>query len=216
MRIDNSLRAKASRGGATATFDGGGGVVHNLRLPLSRRLGSPVPVRGPDSNPARTGTQAIRSCHGLQLTNLECPQTQMTTAIPTATIASEETDKLGLLSRYRIGKRTLEEWLAAGLIHPKRRTRKLLFDVGECDRRLFSDLPNHVVRGKIGLKWEMANRYGKTIRTISKWMKMKKGLLVFFKVKNVVRFDIEACDASLREHTFIIPQSNLSKTGGPL
>ena len=137
----------------------------------------------------------------------------MTTALPTATVASGETDKLGLASRYRIGKRTLEEWLAAGLIHPRRLTRKLLFDVRECDRRLFSHLPNHVVHGKFGLKCEMANRYGRTIRTINKWMETKKGLLVFFKVKRVVRFDIDACDASLREHTFVIPQSNYSKTG---
>ena len=50
-------------------------------------------------------------------------------------------------------------------------------------------------------KRTLAERYGVSPRTISNWM--SAGLLAFFKIKRVVRFDIPACDAALRQHGFI-------------
>ena len=50
-------------------------------------------------------------------------------------------------------------------------------------------------------KKTLAERYGVSSRTISNWM--SAGLLAFFKNKRVVRFDIPACDAALRQHGFI-------------
>jgi Flp pilus assembly protein protease CpaA len=50
-------------------------------------------------------------------------------------------------------------------------------------------------------KKTLAERYGVSSRTISNWM--SAGLLAFFKIKRVVRFDIPACDAALRQHGFI-------------
>ena len=46
----------------------------------------------------------------------------------------------------------------------------------------------------------LAERYGVSPRTITNWM--SAGLLAFFKIKHVVRFDVVACDASLRQHGF--------------
>ncbi len=49
-------------------------------------------------------------------------------------------------------------------------------------------------------KTTLAERYGVSSRTISNWM--SAGLLAFFKISRVVRFDVAACDASLRQHGF--------------
>ena len=49
-------------------------------------------------------------------------------------------------------------------------------------------------------KTTLAQRYGVSPRTITNWM--SAGLLAFFKIKRVVRFDVVACDASLRQHGF--------------
>ena len=46
-------------------------------------------------------------------------------------------------------------------------------------------------------KRTLAERYGVSPRTISNWM--SAGLLAFFKIKRVVRFDIPACDTTLRQ-----------------
>lgn len=46
----------------------------------------------------------------------------------------------------------------------------------------------------------LAQRYGVSQRTITNWM--SAGLLAFFKVRRVLRFDIPACDAALRQHGF--------------
>ena len=46
----------------------------------------------------------------------------------------------------------------------------------------------------------LAQRYGVSPRTITNWM--SAGLLAFFKVRRVVRFDVAACDAALRQHGF--------------
>jgi hypothetical protein len=50
-------------------------------------------------------------------------------------------------------------------------------------------------------KRTLAERYGVSSRTISNWM--STGLLAFFKVKRVLRFDVAACDAALRHHGYI-------------
>ena len=47
----------------------------------------------------------------------------------------------------------------------------------------------------------LAQRYGVCGRTIEKWM--KAGILVFFKVKRVVRFHAEGCDETLRKRGFL-------------
>ena len=49
-------------------------------------------------------------------------------------------------------------------------------------------------------KRTLAERYGVSPRTITNWM--SAGLLAFFKIKHVVRFDVVACDDSLRQHGF--------------
>ena len=49
-------------------------------------------------------------------------------------------------------------------------------------------------------KTTLAERYGVSPRTITNWM--SAGLLAFFKVRRVVRFDVAACDAALRQHGF--------------
>ncbi len=47
----------------------------------------------------------------------------------------------------------------------------------------------------------MAKRYEVCPRTITNWMAL--GLLVFFKIRNVVRFDVLASDALLKEHGLV-------------
>ena len=49
-------------------------------------------------------------------------------------------------------------------------------------------------------KTTLAERYGVSPRTITNWM--SAGLLAFYKIKRVVRFDVAACDAALRQHGF--------------
>jgi hypothetical protein len=50
-------------------------------------------------------------------------------------------------------------------------------------------------------KKTLAQRYSVSQRTITNWM--SAGLLAFIKIRRVVRFDIPACDAALRQHGFI-------------
>lgn len=54
---------------------------------------------------------------------------------------------------------------------------------------------------RFGGKACLAGRYSVSPRTIQNWM--QAGLLVYFKVKRVVRFDIRACDESLRQYGFL-------------
>ena len=49
-------------------------------------------------------------------------------------------------------------------------------------------------------KQTLAERYGVSPRTITNWM--RADLLAFFKIRRVVRFDVAACDAALRQHGF--------------
>jgi hypothetical protein len=48
-------------------------------------------------------------------------------------------------------------------------------------------------------KETLAKRYNVSVRTITDWK--RAGLLVYFQVKNVVRFDAAACDQSLRNNS---------------
>ena len=54
---------------------------------------------------------------------------------------------------------------------------------------------------KFAKKLELAKRYAVGVRTIEKWM--QAGLLVYIRVRRVVRFDVAACDKSLLEHGFL-------------
>jgi hypothetical protein len=49
----------------------------------------------------------------------------------------------------------------------------------------------------------LAQRYGVCERTIKKWK--DAGLLIYIQVKRVVRFDVGACDESLRNNNIISP-----------
>ena len=46
------------------------------------------------------------------------------------------TDKRGLAARYLVGIRTIEVWNRDGIIIGTRHGKRLIFDVGDCDRRL--------------------------------------------------------------------------------
>jgi hypothetical protein len=45
---------------------------------------------------------------------------------------------------------------------------------------------------------KLAQRYGVSVETIKVWK--RGGLLVFFQIRRVVRFDVKACDDSLRNN----------------
>lgn len=47
----------------------------------------------------------------------------------------------------------------------------------------------------------LARRYGVCGRTIEKWMKAR--ILIFLKVKRVVRFHVQGCDDALRKRGFL-------------
>jgi hypothetical protein len=46
------------------------------------------------------------------------------------------TDKRGLAARYLVGIRTIEVWNRDGIILGTRHGKRIIFDVGDCDRRL--------------------------------------------------------------------------------
>lgn len=50
-------------------------------------------------------------------------------------------------------------------------------------------------------KEALAQRYGVCDRTIEKWM--KAGILVFLKVRRVVRFHVQGCDEALHKRGFL-------------
>jgi len=56
-------------------------------------------------------------------------------------------------------------------------------------------------------KKTLAQRYAVSERTITNWM--NAGLLVFIKIRRVVRFDIPACDDALRQHGFTNHLANI-------
>jgi hypothetical protein len=45
-------------------------------------------------------------------------------------------DKFGIAAHFDVGVRTIENWLARGIISAQRKGKKLEFNVDECDRRL--------------------------------------------------------------------------------
>ena len=47
-------------------------------------------------------------------------------------------------------------------------------------------------------KKTLAQRYAVSERTINNWM--SAGLLVAIKIRRLLRFDVPACDAALRQH----------------
>jgi hypothetical protein len=50
--------------------------------------------------------------------------------------AKSETNKPGLATRYQVGVRTIENWLAWGIILGRMERGEIVADVAECDRRL--------------------------------------------------------------------------------
>jgi len=60
--------------------------------------------------------------------------------------------------------------------------------------------PNNNSFRKYTDKAGIAAHYDVCPRTINEWMRL--GLLVFFKIKRVVRFDIAACDESMRANGY--------------
>lgn len=45
-------------------------------------------------------------------------------------------DKRGLAERYMVGIRTIKEWHGSGIIHGTRQGKRIVFNVGDCDRHL--------------------------------------------------------------------------------
>jgi hypothetical protein len=45
-------------------------------------------------------------------------------------------DKFGIAAYYDVGVRTIENWLARGIISGQKKGKKLEFDIEECDRRV--------------------------------------------------------------------------------
>ena len=115
-------------------------------------------------------------------------------------------DKSGLAARYLVGVRTIEKWQAAGIIDGERKGLRNYYEVAQCDGRLgkFRNQKNIMEKMEqpkmdqlFADKKTLAERYQVSSRTISNWK--HAGLLVYFKIRNVVRFDIPACDAALRQ-----------------
>ena len=129
--------------------------------------------------------------------------------------ASQTTmDKQALATRYQVGVHTIERWQAAGIIDGERKGLRNYYDVAQCDGRLWKFRNQRNVMEKIEQpkmdqlfadKKTLAKRYDVSPRTISDWK--DKGLLVYFKIRNVVRFDIPACDAALRQLEFNSPEN---------
>lgn len=68
-------------------------------------------------------------------------------------------------------------------------------------RRLMETIDQLQTRRRFADKKTLAEHYGVSQRTITNWM--GAGLLVFIKVRRVVRFEVSACDAALLEYGFI-------------
>jgi len=62
--------------------------------------------------------------------------TTLTTNGDAANVLPITTDKRGLAARYMVGIRTVEAWNGDGIIIGTRHGKRLIFDVGDCDRRL--------------------------------------------------------------------------------
>ena len=62
--------------------------------------------------------------------------TTLTTNGDAAHVLRITTDKRGLAARYLVGIRTIEVWNRDGIILGTRHGKRIIFDVGDCDRRL--------------------------------------------------------------------------------
>ena len=62
--------------------------------------------------------------------------TTLTTNGDGANVLPITTDKRGLAARYLVGIRTIELWNRDGIILGTRHGKRIIFDVGDCDRRL--------------------------------------------------------------------------------
>jgi hypothetical protein len=54
---------------------------------------------------------------------------------------NHRTDKAGMAAHYAVAIRTIENWLARGILSAQRKGRKLEFDVVDCDRRVSAHKP---------------------------------------------------------------------------
>ncbi len=124
-------------------------------------------------------------------------------------------DKPALAAYYKVGIRTIENWLSRHIIRASGKCNRLEFDLADCDDRLMSHnkeikntnmnintnyhiLGNACFERRFFTKAMMARHYEVSARTITNWMRL--GLLVYFKIKNVVRFDLDASDAMLKHY----------------
>ncbi len=64
--------------------------------------------------------------------------TRLRTNGDAANVLRITTDKRGLAARYRVGIRTIEAWKGDGIIIGTRHGKRIIFDVGDCDRRLLT------------------------------------------------------------------------------
>lgn len=130
--------------------------------------------------------------------------------------AGRLTDVDGLAGQYLVSRRSIENWIAEGILPRRRLGRKLMFDVEGTSRRLFTRQPKDQAAAlgrstqhketpmdkhcstprPYSTARELTERYGVTRRTITKWK--TAGILVYFQVGKVVRFDVLACDSALR------------------
>ena len=62
--------------------------------------------------------------------------TTLTTNGDATNVLRITTDKRGLAARYLVGIRTIEVWNRDGIILGTRHGKRIIFDVGDCDRRL--------------------------------------------------------------------------------
>ena len=125
-----------------------------------------------------------------------------------------QTTKEDLAKWFRVGIRTIEEWTQEGIILGRRVGRRLRFDLLECNRRIFlhanssqyatnRERTMDTTEQEYATKAELAKRYGVAIRTIGNWQ--RAGLLTFFKIRRVVRFQLKACDEALHAHNCCEP-----------
>ena len=66
---------------------------------------------------------------------------------------------------------------------------------------------NNQTERRFADKKTLAQRYAVSERTITNWR--SAGLLAAIKIRRVIRFDIPACDAALRQHGFTNHLANI-------
>lgn len=168
----------------------------------------------PDLNVAGSLRQKLADRHKLQFVEGRAKDlvgpSFVQDARPSPLELSIHQDKCWLKKYYNVSVRTLETWLSTKIIVGLRSGRKLRFNIKDCDQRLLGHRlnnekyttmetlnPNQLCSRHWTTKKKLAEHYGVSLRTISYWMSLN--ILVFFKIKRVVRFDVSACDAVLNE-----------------